>query len=176
MPDPEREIQESDSRLLARMMEVGADPRRLWRPEELGAILRHQMSAAVEFDLGTLERGRARKLRTLASAEGLLVRSFADLFDHPHPPLEFLEMTKQFAKASRHHPDSPLPKEVAAVLYFGSIVAAMLRLGRRITRLDDDALRRGLRWLAAQPWLDERSRALFNEGLEFLGTGEGAPA
>jgi len=162
------DIQSSDSRRLADLLEEGDCAERLWQPQELATILRHQLSAPVQFDLGGLEKGLARKLAALSEAEGLLVRSFADLLFHPNPPVELLELTKRFAKACRAHPQGPLPHEIATLLYYASIVVAMLRCGTRITSLGDDSLRRGVGWLLEQPWLEERTRSLLNEGLKFL--------
>lgn len=162
------DIYKSDAQLLAKMMDISAGQQRLWQPEELGAIFEHQLSAVVQFDLSGLDPGLAEKLQTLSAAEGLLIKSFMDLFHHPHPPVELLELTKRFAKASRSHPDSPLPDEVASLLYFLSIVVAMTKCGRRITQLDDESLRSGLMWALEQPWLDEQTRGLLHGGLNAL--------
>jgi hypothetical protein len=144
-----------------------ADPR-IWRLEELAAILHHQLSAPVEFDLGTVEEGAGQRLTMLTCGEGLLLRSFADLLHHPHPPVELLQLTKQFAKACWQHPDSPLPAEVAMLLYFASIAVALARCGQRITSLGDEALRPVFDWFARQPWVDEATRSLLSEGLGAL--------
>ena len=172
MGDSLHRVFESDPGVLAKMMALDAEDQAFWRPEELGAILRHQLSAPVQFDLGGLHEGLAEKLKTLSSAEGLLVKSFSDLLHHPHPPVELLRITKEFAKANRHHPNSPVPGEIATVLYFASIIVARIRCGARITDLDDDSLRSGLQWVMAQPWLDEESCALFQEGMDALRQGE----
>jgi hypothetical protein len=158
----------SDTKLLAEMMRIGAGDRKVWNSEDLSAIFRHQLSAPVQFDLANLDAGLANKLRTLSEAQGLLIRSFADLLYHPNPPVELLELTKQFAKACRNHPDSLLPHEIATLLYFASIVTALTRCGRRITELDEVALRSGIEWLVQQPWVDERMRMLLGEGLARL--------
>ena len=92
------------------------------------------------------------------------INSFNDLLHHPRPPIELLELTKAFAKACRSHPDSPLPDEVATVLYLGSIVAAMTRCDRPISKLGSDGLRHGLDWALNQPWLDQPTRNLLEEG------------
>jgi hypothetical protein len=154
---------------LAELMDVGTESRRVWRPEELGAILRHQMSAAVLFDISSLKPSVAPKLKALSEAEGLLVRSFNDLLQHPNPPIELLQLTKEFAKANRDHPESPLPQEIASVLYFGSIAAALVRCGERITRLDDAPLRKGMQWVIDQPWVDTAMRSLAEAGLKKIG-------
>jgi len=150
------------------VMDFAVGDRRTWRPEELGPILRHQLAAPVQFDLGNLEEGLAARLRTLSSAEGLLLKSYAELLHHPHPPLELLRLCKQFARACWSHPDSPLPQEIAMLLYFASIAVALIRCGERITGLDDDALRRNFDWFLLQPWVDEATRYLFEEALSWI--------
>ena len=74
------------------------------------------------------------------------IRSFDDLLHHPHPPVELLTLTKQFAKAMVEHPESPLPREVGRLLYFASITVALIRCGQRISDLDNASLKAGLRW------------------------------
>lgn len=160
------DMRHTDPRRLASLLDFSSQ--RLWEPSELGSILRHQMTAPVEFDLTALGDERAGKVRTLATAGDLVVRSFSDLLFHPHPPLELLELTKQFAKASHVSPGSPLPREIARVLYLSSIVAAQVRCGTRITALTDAALSAGLRWAMQQPWVDEKLRLLLAEGLGAL--------
>ena len=145
---------------LAALMEGSAERARLWRPEELGAIFRHQMSAPVLVDLGGYDPGTAARLKMLSAAQCLLLKSFSDLFHHPAPPLELLELTKDFAKANMDHSQSSLPGEVAAALYYTSIAAALVRLDTRITRLPDADLRRGLLWTRDQPWLDAETQQL----------------
>ena len=144
------------------------DAQRLWRPEELAAIFRHQMSAPVQVDLGNLCNGLAGRVKMSAEAQGLLLKSFGDLLEHPNPPIELLMLVKEFAKASRNSPDSRIPYDVAAVLYFVCIAAAVVRCGRRISRLGDDELHEGFEWALAQTWLDDPTRAIFWEGLRSL--------
>lgn len=148
-----------------------------WRPEELGAILRHQLAAPIEFDLGAVPRGAARRIRSAATAKNLLVRSFSDLLLHPRPPIELLRLTKDFAKANRHQPDSPIPAEIATLLYFASVAAALVRLRERITELDDAALAAGFAWCREQPWMEAGLGALFNDALRITArdSGESIP-
>ena len=162
------DIRKSDARRLASLLDM--DPtRRLWQPAELNAVLLHQLSAPVQFDLGRLDSDLARKIGPLCEAEQLLVRSFDDLFCHPHPPIELLTLTKDFAKANSSHPESPLPREIATLLYYTSIVVAMMRCRQRITKLSDDAIRHGIKWVLDQPWINDRIRSIFCEAREFLG-------
>ena len=79
----------------------------------------------------------------MSEAQGLLLKSFADLFHHPAPVIELLELAKDFAKANMDHPESGLPGEIAATLYYTSIAAALVRLDARISQLADADLQRG---------------------------------
>ena len=58
-----------------------------------------------------------------------------------------------------------MPSEIAAALYYASILLARLRCSRRISELDDAAMRKGTMWIVRQPWLDDETRQLFNAGL-----------
>jgi hypothetical protein len=105
-PDSSAAVFKSGPKGLAALMETGAEGARLWRPDELAAIFRHQMSASVLVDLGGFDPGTAVRLKTLSEAQGLLLKSFSDLFHHPSPPIELLKLTKDFAKVNRDHPES----------------------------------------------------------------------
>jgi len=151
---------------------------RQWSADELRVILKHQLQSPAQFDLGNMPAIRRDGLRMLSQAEGLLLKSFADLLHHPRPPIELLEELRKFAKANIAHPNGALPVPICHVLYYGSIVAARIRCGRQISQLTDAELRDGLEKLLRQSWLDQPTRALLSEGLEFLrsndvGPGEG---
>src|ERR1700683_878706 len=106
---------------LAALMEAGAESARLWLPEELAAIFKHKMQAPVLLDLGGFDPGTAVRLKTLSGAQGLILKSFSDLFHHSSPPLELLRLTKDFAKANLDHSECGLPAEIVSVLYYTSI-------------------------------------------------------
>jgi hypothetical protein len=156
----------SPPKSLAAFLAAGSERARLWRPEELSAIFRHQMTAPILVDLGGFDPATAARLKTLSEAQSLLLKSFSDLFHHPVPPLELLTLTKDFAKANMDHPESSLPQEVAAVLYYASIAAAAVRLDARISQLPNAELQRGLVWAGDQPWVDDRTREIFVQALK----------
>ena len=79
MSDPVRDVLKASPGQVAAVMELGHAPARVWRPEELAAVFRHQMTAAVSVDLGAFGPGAAARLKTLAQADNLLLRSFRDL-------------------------------------------------------------------------------------------------
>lgn len=166
--DSSTAIFRSRAKKLAALMASGAEPGRLWRADELAAIFKHQMSAPIVVDLGAFDPQTASRLRTLSEAQGLLLKSFADLFHHPAPVIELLELVKDFAKANLDHPESGLPAEIAATLYYTSIAAAFVRLDARISQLSDADLARGLRWTLEQAWLDEPTKKLVSQALAKL--------
>jgi len=159
-----RKVPDGDASLLTRMMDLDASKLSLWESEDLAAIFQHQLSAPVDFDVGGTNATLTQRIRTLGSMQGPLIESFRDLLHHPCPPIELLEMTKRFAKACRNRPGGPLPDEIATVLYLLSIVVAMIRCGKRISKLDNQGLRYGLDWALGQTWLDEPTRKLLDEG------------
>jgi hypothetical protein len=162
---------------LAALMTTGGERDRLWRPEELAAIFRHQMSAPVLVDLGGFDAGTAARLNILSEAQGLLLKSFSELFRHPAPPLELLERTKDFAKLNLDHSESGLPSEIAGMLYYLSIATALVSLDRRISQLSEADLRRGLLWARDQGWIDDTARGMLVKALARLApeTGPGSP-
>jgi len=173
---------------LARMMHLDEGGEALWEPDELGAILQHQLDAPLEFDLSRLGPSPLASVRGPEKGTGPICRNgpagalhkldlspfpntihtFRDLFHHPSPPVELLEWTKAFAKSCRSRDDGPVPDEVATVIYFLSIVTAMSRCGKRISQLDDQSLRYGLRWALKQPWVDEATKGCFRRALDGL--------
>jgi hypothetical protein len=162
----------SRARELAALMSTSEASGPLWRADELAALFRHQMSAPMLMDLGSFDARTADQLKTLAGAQGLLLSSFADLFNHSTPPVQLLQLVKDFAKANMDHPESGLPREIATVLYYASIAAALLRLDTRISQLPDADLRRGFSWTQEQKWLDEKTKALVADALKKLSGGK----
>jgi hypothetical protein len=163
--DSSAAVFKSRANKLASLLSSGGERSRLWRPDELAAIFRHQMSAPMVVDLGAFDARTALRLRSLSEAQGLVLKSFGDLFHHPAPVLELLELVKDFAKANVDQPESGLPGEIAAALYYTSIAAALVRLNVRITQLPDPALQAGLQQTLEQAWLDEPTKALLIQAL-----------
>ena len=159
----------ADASLLARMMELKSDEGALWDTDDLEGILEHQLAASLEADLADLRPGLPARLEELGAADGPPIATFRDLLEHPRPPLELLELTKQFGKRCRSNPDGPLPDDIATVLYLAAIAAAMTRCGTRITKLGDEGMRHGLQWALRQPWLDASMRELLEHGCEVFG-------
>jgi hypothetical protein len=167
MPDPEPStaVFKSPAKELSELLAAAEEQSHLWRPDELAAIFKHQVSAPLLVDLGGFDPRTAAQLKLVSEAQGLLLKSFADLIHHPSPPLQLLELVKSFAKANADHPGGGLPAEVASALYYLSIAAALTHLDTRISKLSDADLERGFAWAHAQVWLDERASHLLAEAL-----------
>jgi hypothetical protein len=88
---------------------------------------------------------------------------------HPAPPLELIGLMKDFARAGRD--DGSIPTEIGTVLYYAAIALGMIRHNARITKLDDDSLKKGIAWSAAQPWIDPELRQILAQGLEAIPRG-----
>ncbi len=158
----------TDLTRLARLVDGTADDQELWRPEEFGAIFRHQLAAPLHADLGGLDPRLGEKLEGLRTLDGQPVATFGDLLRHPAPPVALLDLVKEFAKKSGGAGRGPVPPEVATLLYYLSIGVALFRCGRRLTRLDGSALREGFHWARAQPWTDEATRELLRRAEDHL--------
>lgn len=152
---------------LARLLAASHGRDGEWFANELGAILRHQLRVAIRLPRDTSQAlSSSNEIAPTASEPDIM--TFYDLFKDPCPPLALLEQVKEFAKTNREHPDSALPQEISLVLYYASIVVAMVRLNRRITSLDETALYQGIEWVLGLPWLDDSLRPLFVQGLTML--------
>jgi hypothetical protein len=153
---------------LARLLRVSDENASPWDTRELGDILAHQLAAPLVSDLEKIEIGPIAWPTGGGQQYAPPIRTYRDLLFHPNPPVELLELVKGFAKRCRSQPDSPLPDEIATLLYYLAITVARLRCGRRISGLDDQALHVGLQWTLSQPWLDQATRNLLEQSLRVL--------
>jgi len=154
--------------LLSQIMRPPVAAGRLWAPDELQDVLRHQLDARLSFDLAHSDPARAALIDRQAAAVCPPIATFGDLLRHPRPPVELLQWVKAFAKAGRSDPNGPLPAEIGAFLYYACIASALVHHGLRITTLPDAAICDGLRSLLGQGWLDAGSRGLFSAAMQNL--------
>lgn len=149
---------------LAGLLECASSDQPLWRLEDLGGILAHQLG---------LPLGVQPALRPAAESSGgaqALALTLRDVLHGPGAPsVELLAQVKQFAKQQRLAAEAALPREICTVLYYGSIAAALVHRRQRISRLSDDELVRGLSWMAGQAWVDGATRALASQAVAALG-------
>ena len=96
-------------------------------------------------------------------------RSARELLEQANPSIELLIAIKDLAK--RRSKDL-FPPEIGLLLYYGSIAAAMVRCGRRISKLPIDDLRNGFTWAIKQPWVSESICELFRQALSKVSGGQ----
>jgi hypothetical protein len=165
------DIRQTDDASLARLMDFARRDDPVWSAQELGAILRHQLQAPLTSDLDVTENEALAASIDLCARSDPPIRTFGELLFHPRPPVELLEAVKQFAKSCRVGTAAAMPDEIATMLYILSIVAAMTKCDRRISKMDTIALQHCLTWGLEQTWLDEPTRQLLERGSEAVGAG-----
>lgn len=141
-----------------------------WEPSDLRAILSHQLSAPMVFDFCATMKSwvAAEEIRTWTGERGLEPKTFNDLFLHPSPSTKLLNLTKQFAKANSHHPESTIPPVIAVVLYYTCIAVAFVRLGEWITTLSRVEAMSGFTWVRSQSWVDHSTKDICRQALDGL--------
>src|SRR5437773_10752285 len=99
-----------------------------WDPEDMAAMVQHQFSAPLHFDLSAAEEGKlAPKTRhqTLTEAAAARIKSFEDLLFHAKPPLQLLRLAKDFFKGrTRTQKKDSTEWQVAYLFYLLTILAA----------------------------------------------------
>ncbi|MGD0388982.1 MAG: hypothetical protein ABSC42_08510 [Tepidisphaeraceae bacterium] len=160
---------------LLTLMELREDSRQVWQPSELAAILKHQLRAPLRLALGDLSGQVVHHLELMAKAGGA-PSTLDELFRQAQPSFELLDLTKRFAKSCNLDGNSPLPREIAILLYYVSIAAADMRCQKRLSKLSDESLSRGLAWCGAQTWLDEPVRLVVDEAMGRAGQKKTAQA
>ncbi len=147
----------SDTTRLADLWDLDPSSQQLWQPDELGAILHHQLAAPLV--------GAAASCSSDTSG---VPASAGELLHHPNPPLAMLIQLKDFAKSNLERHDPSIPSNVAKVLYCAAIAAALVKCHERITQLSPQELQNTLAWASAQPWLESRLRRLLNAAIRIL--------
>lgn len=159
---------------LALMLTLDPVEANVWQTEDLAAILRDQLSQPLMLDLTPFE-GMCEMDPDARDAAERGIHTFNDLLHASQPPVAMLQQTKVFAKMHASHPDRVLPRDVATVLYFASILVARRSDHHNITGLQDDAIERAIRWTLKQSWIDPRTRQIFVEGLKTVTRGLAQP-
>lgn len=168
--EPLSVIDETNPHLLGQMLACEDENTSLWRREELGGLLKHQLATPLREALGTIDLTFAPDLMAAIQDTRYPLRTLHDLFVHPRPPLELLEFTKQLGRRNTQHNSGEMPPEVGAAIYFGSIALALVRCNERISSFDDEQLSCGFEQLLSWEWLDEDLRKAVQQAMGKLST------
>lgn len=162
--DSSRAAFDSSAKQLSKLMSLDEAAPEAWGEKDLPALLRHQMSAPLKFDLSSVSQSESEEEtrdQTLSDAAASQIRTFRELYEHPRPPLALLNWAKDFFKQQAGPSTKRRPEqEVAYLLYLLSILIPRVRLGTSITTLTDADLVKGLTWAASRKWLDAKTKEL----------------
>ena len=144
MSDMTRSDQKSSHTPLASLLlPAAASPN--WNDADLAALLLHQLQTPLDRPGDP---------------------AFGEILLSPSPDIARLRQVKDFAKSFRDDPRSGIPSEICQVLYYAAIAAAQVNTPDRLTSLDSDSFRRGLKWAVALHWIPESLKTLFEQALE----------
>ena len=148
---------------LARLFDVAAHADGAREVADLEAMLRHVLSSR---RLPTCCQGwplRKSERLILAASGATEPVTLAALFSSMDPPLDLLSAVKHGARRATRGDNGSLPKDIASLVYFAAIAAALVRCGQRISKLDPDLLCQGAQMMLDRPWIGEPFRPLFEE-------------
>jgi DNA-directed RNA polymerase specialized sigma24 family protein len=156
-------LNESKPSLLARLFGVEEGRELVWEPFDYENMLARLLKMPLAEALPGIDH------RTIASAAestpgatpGSL--SLSDVFTAPAPSIELLRAIKDWSRRSTRTKDSPLPLDVASLLYFASIAAAKVRRGEWISKLDPAIFQRGVEMFLGEVWVKEPLRDVLDE-------------
>lgn len=134
-----------------------------WELQDRPALLKHQLSAPLEYDLKLITPAENIEIRdkTLKEASEQQIRTFEDLLHHPNPPLELLKISKDFFKAMASDKNqSKAMQEVAHLFYVMVVLVARVRQRTAISKLTDAELQKGIQWIIDGEWIDTKLKNL----------------
>lgn len=150
---------------MANLIELNPEPGALWNVEELGAILKHQLAAAIVPELSKVNRQLNDKSPpAIRNSE----QTFGQALTDQKTPIELLKLIKDFGKIHWHSEKSGIPKEVAMVLYYAAIAHAMNHRHDSITKLSTESLRSGMQWVLDQDWVDEGIKESIRKAMKVI--------
>lgn len=141
-----------------------------WTSVDLAELWQQQLALPLELEPAGLSQSELAESVESLLQQRLLIRSLRDILTMPHPPMVLLRGLKDWAKSSLANKHRPLPEPTLQAIYWLSVTLSLIRLGVRLTSLEDPQLRDGVSWLASQSWLDAESLACAREELLALGS------
>lgn len=148
---------------IAELLSLGTSGSHPWSEEELAAMLEYLLSRPLQSDLGGLPKTLVQELTRMEQKNGGAMHTFGYWLHHAHPPVELLRLVKRYAKSCYANPQCGIPPKVSLVLYYLCLAVALVRCRTSITSLKHEELKAGFDQLANVKWVDEASRAIFEE-------------
>jgi hypothetical protein len=155
-----RDLESYSSTRLARLISMDDPNLFALSQDDLAALLQHQLDSPMAAELMSVPGSPEAAHQMQELLAGRPGETFASLLLRDDPPLKMLDLVKAFAKSAQSAGDAAVPREVAIILYYAAIAAALVRLNERMTQLSDEDLAAGLEWALSHAWLDPRLRPL----------------
>jgi hypothetical protein len=157
-------VHKSTPEQVSKLMRLDETTPEAWQREDLTAMVRHQLSATLEFDLSTLNLDANQQEIVTQSGRGPArsgLRTFGELFQASRPQVDLLRLSQKFFKqrVAQNVKGSPEQK-VAYLFYLLSILVARIRAGVRISKLPDPELVCGIRSVLNRPWVAQPLKEL----------------
>ena len=152
---------------MGRILKLEEQSSEAWSADDLRAMVQHQLSTPLEFDLGGVRlspQQRQAAIQALTAATRAGIKTFGDLFQNRQPPISVLKLSHKFFKPDiSSSANLPQESKVAYLFYLTSIVVARIRCRERIAKLTEEQLLQGIKSMLALPWIDEGLRSLLSE-------------
>lgn len=155
------DIRDDDDRSkLSRMLDIAGSGLDGCNDAELSSVLSLELGTSIVDTIAKSGLVHAQDIAAIAAHAAPPIASFRDLFHHPAPPTELLEIVKNYAKLCRAKDAHGPSGEVSTVLYFLSIAVAQAKHGKRITEMDDAGVLAGVTWVLQKQWVDRETKSL----------------
>jgi hypothetical protein len=128
-----------------------------WNESDYAGLLRHQLNASLANDLGTMFQDAPALVKQENGT------TFGALLASANPSLPLLRMVRHFAKKLADRGDAYYPADLARVLYFSAIAAALVHSGSKITSLPIEDAQTGFQWALNCSWLTTDLKNLFKK-------------
>lgn len=162
----EPNVRGTDPQRLSRLWACESDALIQWQPDELAAVFKHLLSSSIADEVEAVQPRLAKKLQQREAAPDESLGTFGDLLNDEHPPLDLLNVVKEFCKHAEEA--ESLPADVAFVLYASVISVALLRCDERISSADDKSLRSTIKWAGSRDWISPEAKSWFEQALALL--------
>lgn len=153
---------------LAKLLDLRDDEPSTWSDEQHAASFQLQMALPLRTALADVSPRMTALLSLVAGENNQPIVTLGDLFEHPQPPIEILQIVKEWATQCMQKKNDDIPPRVAPVIYLAAVAAAFVKCQHRLTRSDDTDLQVTFRQALGASWITGSIRHLFQNALQRL--------
>jgi hypothetical protein len=151
--------------ILSAIMDVSQPAMIPWSPNDLRAILEHQLATPLAMEIDRLTQCSGCNREEVSQLiEDSKCRTFGEFLAIANPSRKMLAVIKDFAKSAMSDSEI-LPRDVARIIYVSVILRGRQIKGRALTTLDADSIEREARRCLSYGWLPESTRDIIRKGL-----------